>query len=283
MLLPAESADIELIEVLRVTDQRDWHAWTTVPGEEFALWEGDAVRDALALIADLPDGVSYRCFVLGYGIRAHSADALLFEIAFCFRCHNAMVIGPAHTRKGLVTFDADSAAAQELLRRLRAADPSVALSRPEGMKKPGAAVAAPGFGSARVSGGLGRVLGGVLGDEGGAQDVVSGLQLPQVDRAVLHGVAVDGLEDVLDRLVVALEALLGVDGHAELQQQLGGVAVDVELVDGVLARVEFLLDDLEGPVDEGHGVLPESLWSKWSFRIPPGPAGRVAWHADETL
>jgi hypothetical protein len=69
----------------------------------------------------LPEDEQMRCFNPQYGIRLRSGTTVLAEVAFCFRCHNALVIPSAHT-PGLTTwftFDPDSSPAQELLRLLR--------------------------------------------------------------------------------------------------------------------------------------------------------------------
>ncbi|MEU7579805.1 hypothetical protein AB0B50_19625 [Streptomyces sp. NPDC041068] len=121
MLLPLSHAKSELVEVVRVTDPARHITSEDLTGDTVALWEGDEARQALALIGDLPGGEAYRCFLPGWGIRAHGTTGPLFEIAFCFRCHGARVWGPdvPAAQQGQ-TFDAESPAAGELLRRFRA-------------------------------------------------------------------------------------------------------------------------------------------------------------------
>ncbi|AZM57430.1 hypothetical protein DMA15_03100 [Streptomyces sp. WAC 01529] len=88
------------------------------------MWAGDQAQQALSLIADLPGGELYRCFLPGWGIRAHDSTDQLFEIAFCFRCHGARVWGPdLPVEQQAQTFDAQSPAAMELLRRFRSCLP----------------------------------------------------------------------------------------------------------------------------------------------------------------
>lgn len=132
MFLPLAYEKTELIEVVRVTDPVATDTAEDLIGDDVAIWEAGAVRDALALIAEVPDGELYRCFVPGWGIRAHSATGLLFRVAFCFRCHGARLWGPdvPAAQTGVHTFDADSTEAQELLQRFRASAPDVSNPRP---------------------------------------------------------------------------------------------------------------------------------------------------------
>jgi hypothetical protein len=94
-------------------------------GDSVALWDDDHARQVLALIADVPGSELYRCFIPGWGIRAHSPTDLLFEIAFCFRCHGARLWGPSVPagEQGIHGFDPESPPALELLRRFRACAP----------------------------------------------------------------------------------------------------------------------------------------------------------------
>ena len=121
MLLPLAHGTTELIEVVRVIEPRRQLAAEDLVGDDVAIWEAAEVSEVLALIAGLPGGESYRCFVPGWGIRAHSATGLLFRIAFCFRCHGARLWGPAVPtgQVGLHSFDANSPGGLELLRRFR--------------------------------------------------------------------------------------------------------------------------------------------------------------------
>lgn len=74
------------------------------------------------LVADLPDGGMKRCFNAVYALELHGTAGLLAEIAFCFRCHNALVAVPGRDRAELPGIDTGSAAGQELLARFKAAD-----------------------------------------------------------------------------------------------------------------------------------------------------------------
>ncbi|MFD7975520.1 hypothetical protein [Streptomyces sp. NPDC059071] len=124
MLLPLTPARPELIEVVRITDPVRHLTSGDLSGDTVAIWAGDEIREALDLITDLPGDELYRCFLPGWGIRAHSATDQLFEVAFCFRCHGARVWGPDVTaEQRRQTFDAQSPAARELLRRFRACLP----------------------------------------------------------------------------------------------------------------------------------------------------------------
>lgn len=117
-----ECEKTELIEVVRISDHQVRNG---MAGEVVAAWEADQARQALALVADLPGSELYRCFSPGWGIRAHSPTDLLFEVAFCFRCHGAELWGPSvpAERQGIQDFDPDSPAALELLERFRACQP----------------------------------------------------------------------------------------------------------------------------------------------------------------
>ncbi|MFE4425250.1 hypothetical protein [Streptomyces sp. NPDC056817] len=120
MLLPPTHSKVELIEVVRITDPARHLTSQDLAGDDVALWEGGQAHQVLALIADLPSSELHRCFLPGWGIRAHSSTGLLFEIAFCFRCHAARIWGPglAVEHQG-DTFDPGSPAALQLLRRFR--------------------------------------------------------------------------------------------------------------------------------------------------------------------
>lgn len=124
MLLPAVAGQTGLIEAIRIT------SWTmspfprSVPGEEIGLWAGEDVEQILALIRELPEGIRMRCFTPGYAIRAHDAEGLLFEIAFCFACNGTLLLGPdiPEGLRGIQLFDPDSPPGKELLRRFRACE-----------------------------------------------------------------------------------------------------------------------------------------------------------------
>ncbi|MFJ6623151.1 hypothetical protein ACIQOW_36970 [Kitasatospora sp. NPDC091335] len=119
MLLPETAAQTELIEVVRITAPTDSG---TLVGDVLEIWVEDQAREVLNLVAELPGDELHRCFVPSYGIRAHSSADLLFEIAFCFRCHSALLLGagvPAGLRR-IQGFDPDSGPGRELLERFRA-------------------------------------------------------------------------------------------------------------------------------------------------------------------
>ncbi len=124
MLLPDVASLTNLIEVVRIAAPTTVHAAGAVVGEDLAIWDEEHSRQVLNLIAEVPAGELHRCFAPAYGIRAHSAAALLFDIAFCFRCHGALLLGsgvPSGLR-GIQGFDADSPAAHALLDRFRACE-----------------------------------------------------------------------------------------------------------------------------------------------------------------
>ncbi|MFJ9564460.1 hypothetical protein ACIRQQ_31025 [Streptomyces fuscichromogenes] len=124
MLLPPTQEKTELVEVVRITDPARHLGSPDLAGDTAAFWEGDRARQALSLIAALPEGEPYRCFLPGWGIRAYSSTDRLFEIALCFRCHGARLWGPAlPAGQQAQTFDAESPAARELLRRFRSCPP----------------------------------------------------------------------------------------------------------------------------------------------------------------
>ncbi|MGW7545368.1 hypothetical protein ACWGKQ_30295 [Streptomyces sp. NPDC054770] len=124
MLLPLAHGKTELIEVVRITDPVRHLSSENLAGDTVGIWEGDQARQALSLIAGLPEGELYRCFLPGWGIRAHSSTDRLFEIAFCFRCHGARMWGPVlPVEQQGQTFDAESPAARELLDRFRSCLP----------------------------------------------------------------------------------------------------------------------------------------------------------------
>lgn len=124
MLLPPTYGKTELMEVVRIDDPLRHVDSEDLAGVTVALWERDRAQQALSLIAGLPSGEQSRCFLPGWGIRAHDTTHQLFEIAFCFRCHGARAWGPdlplARRRQ---SFDAESPAALELLRRFRSGPP----------------------------------------------------------------------------------------------------------------------------------------------------------------
>ncbi|MBY8879211.1 hypothetical protein [Actinacidiphila acidipaludis] len=125
MLLPLTHQKAELIEVVHITDWKRHLTSADLVGDELAIWAGEQARRALALIADLPGSELYRCFSPGWGIRAHSSTDLLFEIAFCFRCHGVRIWGPdVSIEQQNQSFDADGPGGLELLRMFRACTPN---------------------------------------------------------------------------------------------------------------------------------------------------------------
>ncbi|TJZ95207.1 hypothetical protein [Actinacidiphila oryziradicis] len=121
MLLPLAHDKTELIEVVRITDPMRHLSAEDLVGDDIAIWEAAQAQQVLALVNDLPGSEVYRCFTPGWGIRAHGATDLLFQLAFCFRCHGARLWGPAvpAEQEGIHSFDPDSPPARELLQRLR--------------------------------------------------------------------------------------------------------------------------------------------------------------------
>ncbi|MER5258691.1 MULTISPECIES: hypothetical protein [unclassified Streptomyces] len=121
MLLPSREKT-ELIEVVRLADPVVNTASADLIGEDVALWAADEAREALALMAGIPDDELHRCFLPGWGIRAHSSTGLLFRMAFCYRCHGVRLWGPSvpPEQEGLQGFASESPAALDLLRRFRA-------------------------------------------------------------------------------------------------------------------------------------------------------------------
>jgi hypothetical protein len=120
MLLPLTLVKTELIEVVRISDPARHLTSEDLAGDAVAIWEKEQAQQALTLITSLPGSDIYRCFLPGWGIRVHSCTDPLFEIAFCFRCHGARVWGPdVPVRQQSQTFEAESLAARELLRRFR--------------------------------------------------------------------------------------------------------------------------------------------------------------------
>lgn len=127
MMLPPVQEKTELIEVVRITDPLRHLSAPNLVGDDVAIWEAAQVRDALTLISSAPDSELYRCFIPGWGIRAHSATDLLVQIAFCFQCHGARLWGPGVPAEldGIHGFDPDSPPALELLQRFRGSTPGL--------------------------------------------------------------------------------------------------------------------------------------------------------------
>lgn len=124
MLLPLPRHEVDLIEVVRITDPARHLTSPDLAGEDVAIWEGTQVQHALTLITDLPAGARMRCFLPVWGIRAHGATHLLYEVAFCFRCNDARLWGPdLDADQQGQTFDGESAVARELLDLFRACLP----------------------------------------------------------------------------------------------------------------------------------------------------------------
>jgi hypothetical protein len=112
--------EIDVIAVDLAGDP-DWGAWKVVPGRVVGTWEGERVSAVLDLVATLPEDEAMRCFVPRYAIRLRRGPLVLAEVAFCFRCHNALGIpSPDNPQTPpWFTFDPDSKPAQELLQLLR--------------------------------------------------------------------------------------------------------------------------------------------------------------------
>ncbi|MDY0813004.1 hypothetical protein [Kitasatospora purpeofusca] len=119
MLLPDTAPETDLVEVVRITARPDSGA---VVGDVLEIRVEEQARQVLDLVSELPGGELHRCFAPAYGVRAHSSTDLLFEIAFCFRCHGALVLGPGVPSglRGLQGFDPDSGPGRELLDLFRA-------------------------------------------------------------------------------------------------------------------------------------------------------------------
>ncbi|MEV5644132.1 hypothetical protein AB0L67_28890 [Streptomyces flaveolus] len=129
MILPPVHEQTELIEVVRISDPTRHIDAEDLVGDDVAIWKAPQAGDALTLISSVPDSTLRRCFFPGWGIRAHSATGLLFQIAFCFECHGARLWGPGVSAEldKIHGFDPDSPAALELLERMRGSTPG----RPE--------------------------------------------------------------------------------------------------------------------------------------------------------
>ncbi|WP_411109088.1 hypothetical protein [Streptomyces sp. c-19] len=127
MQLPAEAvAATVLIEVVRIS-ALPAERGVPYPGRTVAHWAGAEAADALTLIENLPGSEQHRCgFSPGWSIRAYedSLDEVLFQTAFCFRCHEVRMHGRAVPRSMTKQFfDADTPEAQALLALFRATAP----------------------------------------------------------------------------------------------------------------------------------------------------------------
>ena len=122
MLLPSTSAQMHSLECVRIDDPTGFHLWAAVPGTSVGTLLDQEAAELLDVVASLPNGEIMRCFVPGFGIRARSADgAVLFEVAFCFQCNNALILRPEpDERQDFVGFNAESRQGQELLARFGA-------------------------------------------------------------------------------------------------------------------------------------------------------------------
>ncbi|UUV33009.1 hypothetical protein NQK81_06030 [Amycolatopsis roodepoortensis] len=118
MFLPVAHDRVELVEVIGPDGTGD--------DQLVAIWEGDEAQAALTLVAGLPEGELKRCFIPVWKIRAHSGTRFLFEISFCFRCHGALLRGPAvpPEQDTIHAFDSEDSTSRELLARLRTAGQS---------------------------------------------------------------------------------------------------------------------------------------------------------------
>ena len=119
MLLPFIPADVHRVELLRVSTDREGDV---VRRDPLAAVSGADAAAIAQLVADLPDGEIKRCFNPVYGLEVRGAAGVLVEIAFCFRCHSALVAVPGGDRSEFLGFDPGSAAGRELLARFKAAD-----------------------------------------------------------------------------------------------------------------------------------------------------------------
>ncbi|MFD5449442.1 hypothetical protein [Streptomyces sp. NPDC127100] len=125
MMLPPVQETIELVEVVRITDPMRHISSEDLVGDDVAIWEAAQAGDALTLIGSVPDSELRRCFFPGWGVRAHSANELLFQVAFCYECHGARLWGPGVPAElsRIQGFDPDSPPALELLQRFRGSTP----------------------------------------------------------------------------------------------------------------------------------------------------------------
>ncbi|MDI3404535.1 hypothetical protein [Streptomyces cavernicola] len=120
MLLPPSREKTELLEVVRISDPAGALGSERLVGDDVAIWDGEDARRAMDLVDALPDGVKHRCFTPGWGLRAHSRTELLFEVAFCFRCHGARIWADGlPVERQFQDFDAESGVALELVRLFR--------------------------------------------------------------------------------------------------------------------------------------------------------------------
>ncbi|WP_329104063.1 hypothetical protein OG792_28595 [Micromonospora sp. NBC_01699] len=117
--------DVREIDVIAVELDRDphWGGWDTVPGDVIGTWEDERVHEVLGLVAALPEAEGMRCFVPSYAIRLRRGWSTLAEVAFCFQCHNGLLLTSGIADTDMFTFDPDSKPAVELLRRFRALRP----------------------------------------------------------------------------------------------------------------------------------------------------------------
>lgn len=124
MPLIADPEVARRIDVVSVPSTGDWGRWLTLPGDVIGTWHDDRVRVALGLVASLPESPGMRCFFPRYGMRVCAEWNVLTEVAFCFKCHKALVV-PSEITLHLpmwFTFDPASAPAQELLRLFRSCE-----------------------------------------------------------------------------------------------------------------------------------------------------------------
>jgi hypothetical protein len=129
MLLPESRHATELIEVVRLAGTMEPATSPDLPGRTVAVWAADEAAGALELMLALPPGERARCFLPGWGIRAHGpAEEPLFLAAICFRCNGVRVWSPpapgATRTDGFHPIDGQSPPARELLRRFRATEPA---------------------------------------------------------------------------------------------------------------------------------------------------------------
>lgn len=93
-------------------------------GEELARFEDENVAELAQLVGRLPGAEQMRCHLPRYSLLFTGPGQSDLEVALCFRCNNARVrVGDD---LGWFTFDGASNQADELLSRLRVADPDPA-------------------------------------------------------------------------------------------------------------------------------------------------------------
>jgi hypothetical protein len=117
---PDEIALVEVAKVKRGVRSE----WRGALEEPVAIWDGDALAEALGLIERLPESELTRCFDPGFGLRVHDESVARAEVLFCFKCDMALMIDLIDPRRDWgATFDSESEPAQELLSLFRSCTP----------------------------------------------------------------------------------------------------------------------------------------------------------------